>query len=310
MKKVLFGLLLFSLFSCSSSKDDNELGNKSISFDINEATIVADASLLLKITVTPASLSDNVVWSSSNTSVAQVDKGRVKALKEGTAIIKATLDNISSSCKITVIPSHYGYGYIDMGVSVKWAYCNIGASSPKEAGSYFLWGETTPRRIGDWRKYKFWSNGDDYYDVTFIKYVISPDRGSIDGNRTLELSDDAARANMGGNWRMPTWAECQELADNTDFKTSGNGILLTSKINGKTLFIPFGGYYDTDNVLSPTPRYFGQYAHVWTSSLTGYYDEDDSASAVAFSYLANGKENGWAGMLYRMWSCPVRGVFK
>lgn len=310
MKKVLFSLLLISLFSCSSSKEDNELGNKTISLDVNEATIVADASLVLKVTVTPASLSGNVLWSSSNTSVAQVVNGRVKALKDGTAIITATLDNISSSCTITVIPGYCGYGYIDMGVSVKWAYCNIGATSPKEAGSYFLWGETTPRRIGDWRKYKFWSNGDDYYDVTFIKYVISSNRGNVDGIRTLDLSDDAARVNMGGNWRMPTWAECQELADNTDFKTAGNGVLLTSKINGKTLFIPFGGYYETDNALAPTPRYYGLYANVWTSSLTGYYDEDDSASAVAFSYMAGGKENGSAVMLYRIWSCPVRGVFK
>ena len=307
LKIVITLTLLSAAFSCSSSsKQDIE---ESLVLNKTEITGVEGKSYVLKAEVTPKSSFDKLSWSSSNASVAQVSGGIVRGLSEGTAIITASIGSFSSSCKVTVEPAYNGYGYVDMGVSVKWATCNIGAETPYDSGDYFPWGETSPKKISHWYDYKFWIYGDDIFEVKFRKYVTSPDRGPVDGMTELELSDDAARARMGGNWRMPSWPECKELADNTDFKTYRNGVLLTSKINGKTLFFPFAGYYDNDGKYQNYARYYGEYAHVWTTSMIGYIEDHDCAYAVSFSFLINGKENGWADIMYRRWSCPVRGVF-
>ena len=134
-----------------------------------------------------------------------------------------------------------GYGYVDLGLSVKWATCNVGASSPEEYGDYFAWGETEPKSIYDWSTYKY-CNGS---ETTLTKYCTSSSNGTVDNKTTLELSDDAARANWGGSWRMPTAAELTELIDNcTRTWTTQNGVKgykVTSKKNGNSIFLPAAG---------------------------------------------------------------------
>ena len=93
-----------------------------------------------------------------------------------------------------------GYEYVDMGLSVKWATCNVGAKHPYEYGDYFSWGETAPKNDYSWATYKFTSDG----GSTFIKY-------SGGEKLVLDAEDDAAAANWGGEWRMPTLAEIKEL---------------------------------------------------------------------------------------------------
>ena len=138
-----------------------------------------------------------------------------------------------------------GYAYVDLGLSVKWASVNIGANKPEEYGDYFAWGETQPKSYYEWSTYK-WCNGT-YYTLT--KYCTNSGYGTYDGKSTLELADDAARANWGGSWRMPTKEEQDELCDNCNCEwTTQNGVAgykVTSKKEGYTknsIFLPAAGY--------------------------------------------------------------------
>ena len=138
-----------------------------------------------------------------------------------------------------------GYAYVDLGLSVKWATCNVGANKPEGYGDYFAWGETQPKSYYEWSTYK-WCNGT-YYTLT--KYCTNSGYGTYDGKSTLELADDAARANWGGSWRMPTKEEQDELCDNCNCEwTTQNGVAgykVTSKKEGYTknsIFLPAAGY--------------------------------------------------------------------
>lgn len=138
-----------------------------------------------------------------------------------------------------------GYEYVDLGLSVKWATCNVGATKSEDYGDYFAWGETQPKSTYNWSTYK-WCNGS---HTTLTKYCTNSDYGTYDGKSTLELADDAARANWGGSWRMPTEEEQDELRDNCTWEwTSQNGVegyKVTSKKKGYTknsIFLPAAGY--------------------------------------------------------------------
>ena len=159
-----------------------------------------------------------------------------------------------------------GHEWVDLGLSVKWATCNVGASSPSEYGDYFAWGETSPKSDYSWEDYKFRVSGDSYDNVTFSKYNTKRGRGSVDNKTRLDLSDDAARANWGGRWRMPTKAEFDELESNCTYTwtTQGgkNGYKVTSKKNGNSIFLPAVGYRYGTSVGSA-----GSDGSYWSSSL-------------------------------------------
>ena len=159
-----------------------------------------------------------------------------------------------------------GYAWIDLGLSVVWATMNVGASSPEEYGDYFAWGETEPKEVYDWSTYKY-CNG---YATSLTKYNNSSTYGTVDNKTTLELSDDAARANWGGSWRMPTDAEMTELINNCTWtRTSQNGVYgykATSKSNGNSIFLPAAGYRYGSSLLNA--RTYGYY---WSSSLRTDY---------------------------------------
>ena len=162
------------------------------------------------------------------------------------------------------------YEYVDLGLSVKWAKCNVGAEKETDAGLYFAWGETTgytASQVGtdkrfSWSDYKY---GNSSSNLT--KYNQS------DGKTVLKSTDDAATQIMGEGWRMPTQSEFQELIDNTDkLWTTINGVngyKFTSKKEGyqnNSIFIPAaGGCGDgsVDNV--------GSGGDVWSSSLYASY---------------------------------------
>ncbi|MBR3609326.1 MAG: hypothetical protein IKL50_05525, partial [Bacteroidales bacterium] len=90
-----------------------------------------------------------------------------------------------------------GKGYVDLGLSVKWATCNVGATTPEEYGYYFAWGETTPKTTYYWSAYKYCNGTDD----SMTKYCTNSKYGIVDNKTTLELTDDAAHVNWGGSWR-------------------------------------------------------------------------------------------------------------
>ena len=139
-----------------------------------------------------------------------------------------------------------GHEYVDLGLSVKWATCNVGASSPVDFGDYFAWGETSPKIEYTLENYKFRVSGDSFDNVTLSKYNTDSKYGIVDNNARLEMSDDAASANWGDSWRMPTDVELTELRKKciwTRVTLNGKiGYKVTSKKNGNTIFLPAAGY--------------------------------------------------------------------
>ena len=172
-------------------------------------------------------------------------------------------------------PNTGNHEYVDLGLSVKWATCNIGASKPEEYGDYFAWGETEPKSIYDWSTYK-WCRGT---SDTQSKYCTNSSYGTVDNKTILEAADDAARANWGGSWRMPTNAEQDELRNNCIWtwttQNGVNGYKVTSKSNGKSIFLPAAG----DRVGSSLDA-AGDYACYWSSSLNS--DTPDYAYYLRF----------------------------
>ena len=157
----------------------------------------------------------------------------------GTATITAhSSDGIhSASCTVMVTPK---YEYVDLGLSVKWATFNVGATRPEEYGDYFAWGATEPLyqpgyaqsssplwKSGKTGGYNFVNtpfqtvNTEEYPSSKWTKYLGSttssykdPSATNADALKTvLDLEDDAAHVNWGGSWRMPTYEELKEVAD-------------------------------------------------------------------------------------------------
>ena len=155
--------------------------------------------------------------------------------------------------------AYYNPEYVDLGLpsGVLWAKCNLGADSPEDYGDYFAWGETEPKLTYSWTDYK-WCNGS--YDSQ-TKYCASSSYGIVDNKSTLDLADDVANVYWGGNWRLPTKAELEELINNcTCTRTTLNGVRgieLISKINGNSIFLPRAGRRSTE--LNDTPD-FGFYS--------------------------------------------------
>ena len=135
-----------------------------------------------------------------------------------------------------------GHEYIDLGLSVKWATCNVGASKPEDYGDYYAWGETTTQTEYNWSTYKYCYT---YYN-NLTKYNTYSIYGTVDNKTTLELGDDAARAKLGGAWRLPTEAELLELREQCTWtwttQNGVNGYKVTSKSNGNNIFLPAAGY--------------------------------------------------------------------
>ena len=139
--------------------------------------------------------------------------------------------------------------YVDLGLSVKWATCNVGSSSPIDYGNYYSWGETETKSSYDVTNYKFRSSGDTYTNTILTKYNWDDTRGVVDNKRELDDEDDVAHVKLGGNWRMPTYSEYKELVDSCTWTwTTFNGVVgyrITSNVEGFkdcSIFLPAGGY--------------------------------------------------------------------
>ena len=143
-----------------------------------------------------------------------------------------------------------GHEYVDLGLSVKWATCNVGAKTPQGYGDYYAWGETTEKFFYyTWKTYKFRADGDSTENVTFSKYNTDKSRGKIDNNKYLDEADDVARVQWGGNWRIPSYEDIQELIENCTWTWTTRkrvpGYLVTGKKSGYTdsyIFLPAAGY--------------------------------------------------------------------
>ena len=182
-------------------------------------------------------------------------------------------------------PENWSPSYVDLGLpsGLLWATCNVGADAPEDYGDYFAWGETTPKDYYDWSTYQYCNGGDGWNTLT--KYCNKSNygyNGFTDNLTTLLPEDDAATANWGSGWRMPTQAEFQELLDHTTVTwTTQNGVngRLFTASNGNSLFLPAAGYRNGSSLYGA-----GSYDNYWSSSLYAgspsgawylYFDSDD-----------------------------------
>jgi len=158
-------------------------------------------------------------------------------------------------------PPTPAHEYIDLGLPSgrKWATCNIGAETPTEKGLYFAWGEIsgyTASQVGSKRNFNQ-QNYRFYSASTMTKYNAS------DGKTVLDAEDDAATANWGSDWRMPTREEMIELSANTisRFITAEQVVVFSSKTNDNVLILPVGGYATGNNITGIT-----EYADYWSNT--------------------------------------------
>ena len=184
--------------------------------------------------------------------------------------------------------------YVDLGLSVKWATCNVGAENPWEFGDYYAWGETETKAIYSLTNYKFHSSVDSYGNVSFSKYNTDSSRGTVDNKTTLDPDDDVAHVKWGGNWRMYTKAEQDELIDNCTWiwyeknNTEFNGVAgykVISNVPGYTdrfIFLPTTGYINFTYL-----NWQGTNGYSWSSSLI----TDDVHYAWGLGFESRGK--GW-----------------
>jgi len=220
----------------------------------------------------------------------------------------------SSDCKVylgdvKVYPPTPSHDYVEIG-GVKWATMNIGANSVTDYGLYFQWGDIsgyTASQIGSgegqkyfgWTDYKYGNGASSPGATGMTKY------NSTDGKTVLDISDDAARANWGGQWRMPTTEEYAALGDavnkawTDDYQGSGvAGMIYTDKTdNSKVLFFPAAGSCSNGNV-----TLVGSYGYYWSSSLKS------SDVQYAYSLFFTSSNVYWNLNSTRNFGFPVRGV--
>ena len=169
-------------------------------------------------------------------------------------------------------------GAVDLGLSVKWATCNVGATKPEDYGDYFAWGETTPKKQYDWTTYKYCKGT----NKTMTKYCNNSSYGNngfTDNKTVLDPEDDAATVNWGGSWRMPTDAEMTELREKCTWTwTTQNGVNGYKVVgpNGNSIFLPAAGYMGISSLNDA-----GSGGYYWSSSL--YTSYPSGAYGVGFS---------------------------
>lgn len=257
----------------------------SILLNLSSVTLYEGHSISMDATVLPVTADNKTVnWSSSNPAVAGVDQnGLIVAISPGEAEVSVLADDngVSAVCSVHVeaIPID---DYVDLGLSVKWANWNVGASAPWESGDSFAWGETEPyyqdgyalsddplwksgKEAGySWESYR-WCDGT---GESITKYNTEDNKTELErGEKDGETIDDVARSKWGEQWRMPSMEEWEELLNpencSWEWVDGENGYKITSKKNGyagRFIFLPLVKYRDGTGSLSDIVLY-------WSSSL-------------------------------------------
>lgn len=174
-----------------------------------------------------------------------------------------------------------GHEWVDLGLpsGVKWATCNVGASSPWDYGYYFAWGETSTKST--------------YTEENSKTYKRN--MGDISGNPNY----DAARANWGGSWRMPTKKECEELKTKCKWTWTTSGGNKGYKVvgpNGNSIFLPAAGFRDGTSLYRA-----GAYGSYWSSTPGG----DVTPGAYYLYFIGGNQSVHWE---YRKYGQSVRPV--
>ena len=178
--------------------------------------------------------------------------------------------------------------YVDLGLSVQWATCNLGADKPQDYGYYYAWAETEPKKSYTWENYRYYNPSTqdsvskyhigevtyqrryDYIGTLTQKEYIPADMNT----KCFEPMDDAATSLMGNDWRMPTADELWELKNLCEWqyinRIDSCGYIITSKVpgyEGHSIFLPAAGYKDSYNLERSMNTISGGGANYWTSTL-------------------------------------------
>ena len=228
-----------------------------------------------------------------NDLVAEVNSGNTSAAAALAQIIQKLEDLKDSIGGGGTTPSTMEYVDLGLPSGLKWAKCNLGASKPSGGGDNYAWGETAPKNKNKfyWKTYKWMQAGQS--DEKYItKYTIADGQtegiwydssGNFigDNKTTLVAADDAATANLGSPWRMPTADEIQELLDNcTWFLTTRDGVdgYQVDGPNGNAIFLPCDySYIDGATAI-------GKVGFYWSSSL---FDTKSNTAFILCFYEPN-----------------------
>ena len=188
-----------------------------------------------------------------------------------------------------------GHDCVDLGLPSGrlWATMNVGADSPSSPGGYFAWGETQEKETYTWDNYR-WSEG----DSLLTRYCCDTLMGTVDSLAVLLLTDDAARQQMGGRWRMPMLSEVVELYQRCTWASEtldGQAGFRVTGPSGASLFLPLAGYREDDYYANE-----GTEAFLWTRELN-YATDDEAYGLLLLSYYR------WWAIRYRYTGHSVRG---
>ena len=166
-----------------------------------------------------------------------------------------------------------GHEYVDLGLSVKWATCNVGATSPGGYGSYYSWGEIIIK-----------SEYDNCPTCGLSKSELQS-QGYIDGEGNLTPQYDVATVNWGGNWRMPTYDELNELDSKCTWtwttQQGVNGYVNGYNVegpNGNSIFLPVAGRRDGSSLDDA-----GSDGYYWSSTPSDYGNYGSYAYSLYFN---------------------------
>ena len=196
-----------------------------------------------------------------------------------------------------------GFEYVDLGLpsGTMWATCNVGADKPEDPGLLFQFGRTDGYKYGD-ENNQFRVNDQNKQDIGSALIPLTTSGKTYNMGETLNLKDDAAHVHMGGKWRIPTKNELKELLDNTTYDVATiNGVLgmlFTSNINNKRLFVPFAGYW-----------YNGSFGSAGSSTYVCSSQVHPSYVNLAYRLFCHSSGFAYISDNSRSFAFSVRGVF-
>ena len=277
-----------------------------VSFNNKKITIAPGERLKLDVTISPSYATNQILfWSSGQTAYVNVSSdGVVTGCNVGTTTVTVTSADggIVDTCEITVankINSVTIPDAVDLGLSVKWASFNLGATCPEDFGNYYAWGEVSPKLEFTFANYTFKKPGTELSSDDKFAYS----KYGVDNLTRLETEDDAAKAALGGDWRMPTVSEAKELINNCTISRYVSGgitiVKLMSNINGNFILLPGAGGFFYDTYMNN----YDTFCRYWTSELDGgcpYY-------CWSFGYFY-GYDHFWVTNQNRYIGLPIRAV--
>lgn len=268
MKKFLLSVMCaFSLYANAQGIIVHETNNNQTSYKTADVQRIEFSE-----TVTESTGSTYATKQELN---QKADKSDVSSLVNRIADLEKSIAEIQSvfGSSSDVKTYHNGYEYVDLGLpsGLKWATCNVGSSLPVGSGDYIAWGETEVKSEYTLNTYF------DSVDGSLSNY----DKYAKDKKTVLDLEDDVAHVKMGGNWRMPTKDEWDELKNKCNWEwytiVGVNGRKVTGP-NGKSIFLPAAGYRRNSSLNSA-----GTWGFYWSSSL----GKDYSSNAYVLELYSN-----------------------